>query len=117
MGHARILFGCYRASDANDPEVYLTATIATLCRYPEAIARAVCDPTGGLPSANKWLPSIAEIKEACEERLRPVYDQQRRDEVRLSTLNGPGSRKAPVGSPEHKRVMEGFRNLRAELSD
>ena len=69
---ARILIGCYRKSDANDPEIYGRALVAVLMRYPENIVMAVTEPATGLPARLKWLPSIAEIVEACEDRMPGV---------------------------------------------
>lgn len=64
---ATILIGCYRKSDANDPEIYTTAVVAVLTRYSPEIAIAVTEPATGLPRKSKWLPSIAEIVDACNE--------------------------------------------------
>lgn len=61
-----LLFACYRAAEASEPKVYLAASEAVLRCYPERVVRAVCDPVNGLPSRSKFLPSIAEIKKACE---------------------------------------------------
>ena len=63
---ATLLFGCYRAAEASAPKVYLAAAEAVLRCYPERVAQVVCDPVHGLPSRSRFLPSIAEIKEACE---------------------------------------------------
>lgn len=63
---ARLLLGCFRTGDANDPEVYITAVVAVLSNYPPDIMRAVCDPVKGLPSQVKWLPTIAEVVESCQ---------------------------------------------------
>ena len=63
--HARLLLGCFRTGDANDPEVYISAVVAVLSNYPTNIMRAVCDPVKGLPSQVKWLPTVAEVVDAC----------------------------------------------------
>jgi hypothetical protein len=64
--YATMLFACYRAAEASEPKVYMAACERILRCYPERVAQAVCDPLDGLPSQSKFLPSIAEIKEACE---------------------------------------------------
>lgn len=69
------LFGCYRANEANDPEAFLAAATATLSEYPEMIARRVAY---GLPSRTKWLPSIAELRAACEDAIAPDREAERR---------------------------------------
>jgi hypothetical protein len=109
------LFGCYRASEANDPETYVTAAAALLSRYPEAVARQVCDPVRGLPSKAKWLPAIAEIREACERETIWHYAVVKRDREREHTARVLDGRKAAVGSTEHQRVVKGFAGLREAM--
>ncbi|MET4238571.1 hypothetical protein [Bradyrhizobium sp. RT10b] len=36
--------------------------------FPPDIVQHVCDPRTGLPGKMKWMPSVAEVKEACEAR-------------------------------------------------
>lgn len=95
--------GCYRAVDSNDPETYIAAAIAVLSRYPIKIIEAVSSPVTGLPSKLKWLPSIAEIKEACEEydrfnaRIRQA-ERQRQEQLaeraRFEAENDRSNRKS-----------------------
>lgn len=61
-----MLFGCYRKADASDPDIYVAAATRLLQCYSEDVVKAVSDPINGLPAKSKFLPSIAEIKEACE---------------------------------------------------
>ena len=105
------LFGCYRASDANNPEAFLAAATAMLAQYPEPIAAKVCDPIRGLPSTAKWLPAIAEIREACEREMVWHDAVEKRDRDRAHTRAVLASHKAPVGSPEHQRVVKDFKEL------
>lgn len=60
------MFGCYRKGDANDPEIYTAAIAATLADFPPEVQDFVTDPRTGLPSRLKWLPTVAEVREACE---------------------------------------------------
>lgn len=64
---AKLLLGCYRTGDANDPEVYTAAAIAVLSDYPLDVVQRVVDPRSGLPSRIRWLPTVSEIREACQE--------------------------------------------------
>lgn len=64
-----MLFGCYRKAEANDPEVLTAAIAAILSEYPADVVEFVTDPRTGLPSTSKWLPSVFEVREACEKRL------------------------------------------------
>jgi hypothetical protein len=63
---AQRLLGCFRTGDANDPETYISAVVAVLERYPVDVIHAVTQPAG-LPSQYNWLPTIKEVRSACEE--------------------------------------------------
>jgi hypothetical protein len=68
---AKILLGCYRTGDANDPAIYAGAIIAVLSDYPLDVIEAAVDPRTGLPAQSKWLPTVAEVKDFCEARMIP----------------------------------------------
>lgn len=68
---ARLLFGCYRKGDANDPETYVAAITAVLSRYPEDIITDVTHPVKGLPIRCDFLPTVAEVYRACEAIMQP----------------------------------------------
>src|SRR5258706_8668910 len=68
-GRAKLLLGCYRTGDANDPETYVAAITAILARYPEEGITTVTHPATGLPSKKTWLPSVKEVADACDEAL------------------------------------------------
>lgn len=40
-----------------------------LAEYPAEVVDYVCDPRTGIPRRLKWLPTVAEIAEACDERV------------------------------------------------
>ena len=71
-----ILFGCYRRGEANDPEIYTMAIAATLAEYPREVVEHVTDPRTGLPAKLKFLPSVAEVREACEDQWKFVKARQ-----------------------------------------
>lgn len=75
---AKVLLGCYRTGEANDPEVYARSVVAVLAEYPVDVIHAVCDPRYGIASKLKWLPTIAELKEACEVAMAPFYREAER---------------------------------------
>jgi hypothetical protein len=64
--HSKLILGCYRTDEVSDPEVYVTAVAAVLSRYPSDIGARLSDPKDGIAGKIKWLPSISEIKEACD---------------------------------------------------
>lgn len=65
LDRTKLLFSCYRKDEAHDPEIYCSAVAATLSEFPRQVVEYVTDPRTGLPSSSKWLPNIAEVREAC----------------------------------------------------
>jgi uncharacterized protein YdaU (DUF1376 family) len=68
---ARLLFGCFRRGEANEPETFVTAIAAVLARYPEDVIRDVTHPATGLAVRCDFLPTVAEVYRACETIMRP----------------------------------------------
>lgn len=75
---AKLLLGCYRTGEANDPETYVAAITAVLARYPEEVITAVTHPVTGLPSKKGWLPTVKEVTEACAEAVAPIAENEAR---------------------------------------
>jgi hypothetical protein len=78
------MFGCYRRDDAHDPDTYAAAISAVLAEYPESVVRYVTDPRTGIPRKLKFLPSVAEVAEACDHELdlRRTIGEERLAEFR-----------------------------------
>jgi hypothetical protein len=74
-----VLIGCYRKGEAADAQVYATAVCAVLSRYPEEVVLRVTDPVVGLPGRVNWLPTIAEVRHACEELVLPLREAALRE--------------------------------------
>lgn len=87
VDRARVLVGCYRLEDASDPAVYARAVSDVLSRYPDEVILAVSDPGTGVPARLKWLPSIKEIVDACDDAMEPILraraDEERRQRKAL----------------------------------
>jgi hypothetical protein len=65
---AALMFGCYRRGDASDPDTYVAAVAAVFSSFSEDVVFYVTDPRTGIPGDLKWLPNVAECKEACLRR-------------------------------------------------
>jgi len=76
------MFGCYRKDDSHDPETYCAAVAAILSEYPSKVVDLVTDPRTGIPGRSKWLPAVAEIREACEDFYAPIRREATREENR-----------------------------------
>lgn len=106
---AKLLLGCFRTGDANDPAVYSGAVIAILSDYPMDVIRQAVDPRRGLPSKSKWLPTVFEIKEECESIMAPRRREEERvarEEERKRTLPPPIDRS---NRPTYQELIEGCR--------
>lgn len=66
VSRAKMLVGLYRRQEVTDPEIYVAGLAAVLAEYPEAVIEFVTDPRTGIARRLKWLPSIAEVAEACD---------------------------------------------------
>lgn len=119
---ARVLLSCYRKGDAADPEVFYAAVVTVLGAYPEEVVRQVTHPLDGIPGRIQWLPSIAEIKSACDALMQPFYDRAKRDleERQKQALLAP-----PAVTPEQRaravaeweRVRAGMKGLKTRMED
>jgi hypothetical protein len=88
------ILGSYRNSDVDDPKIYVTNAAAVLCRYPELVAAEVCAPGSGIQARQKWLPTVSELREACEAALAEHQARERRamlakHRVLIDTPHGP----------------------------
>jgi hypothetical protein len=105
---ARMLVGAYRRNDAEDPALFIRAAATVLAGYPENVVRRVTHPATGLPSRLKFLPSIAEIRDACEEAMKPIYAAQR--EERLKAKNAALLAPPAVTAEERQRATDKWFN-------
>jgi hypothetical protein len=75
---AKILLGCFRTGEANDPDTYVAAIAAILSRYPQEVMTSVTHPATGLPSKKSWLPTVKEVVDACNEAHEPTLQNELR---------------------------------------
>jgi hypothetical protein len=67
-----LIFSCYRKDEAHDAQTYAQAVMLVLSDYPKSVVDHVIDPRTGILGTLKWLPTMAEIKEACETAYQRV---------------------------------------------
>ena len=69
LRRTEIMLSCYRKDETHNPEVYSAAVSAILSDgYSQEVIDYVTDPRTGIPGKQKFLPAVAEVREACEER-------------------------------------------------
>lgn len=62
----KLLIGAYRKADLADPATFVRIIAATFAEYPSAIALQAADD---LTRTCRWIPSRAEVIEACDKRM------------------------------------------------
>src|SRR5262249_7435276 len=78
LNRAELLFACYRKDEAHDPQTYSAAVAAVLGDgYSREVVEYVTDPRTGIPSKQKFLPAVAEVREACDARASHLDRMQR----------------------------------------
>jgi len=77
--HAKLILGSFRADQAADPEIYLTAIGHLLSRYPADIGAKLTDPKDGIAGKFKFLPTVSEVKEEADRLINAERDQSYRD--------------------------------------
>lgn len=65
----------------DDPERFITTIAAVLSAYPPHCIDQVADPCRGIQTRSKFVPTAAEIREACEEAMAPLRREQERERV------------------------------------
>jgi hypothetical protein len=106
------MLGSYPSVNLEDPETYITAVIAVLCKYPHDVGKLAID---NLSNTLKFIPTIAEIKAACEVIAAPrrqAAEWNARSQAQLAERERLA---LPAPVSEHDRVVAGFDNLLATL--
>jgi len=73
------IFACYRKDEAHNPEMYAAAVTAVMSDFPREVIDFVIDPRTGILGVSKFMPSVAEIKEACENAHRKMCEDRERE--------------------------------------
>lgn len=107
---AKLLIGGYPNARPHDPEVYAASVALLLASYPADVVRAATDPRDGLQSRHVFPPSLAEIKGALEEEMRPLrrrWNERRQARARLE--------ERPISKEDDQRISDGLKSLAESL--
>lgn len=112
---ARLMFGCYRRGDANDPDTYVAAITAMLSSYPEDVIKDVTHPVSGLPGRITYLPSVAEVRQECEAKV--AYRRTRAAmEARFAKQIAEREQIDAAPKDEMQRVGKGLKELAEQIA-
>lgn len=79
LDRIEFILSAYRKNDLANAEGFIAQLAAVLELFPQEVVDYVTDPRTGVQSHIKWLPSIAEVRSACDERmaqLRAKHDRE-----------------------------------------
>ena len=105
----RVLFSAYRTDQYADPDGFLTSLGAVLEQYPNEVIIYVTDPRTGVQRGQKWPPTIAEIVEACDNR---ISDLKRQDRFR-----NWGKNEAPLALEAPRQERPSYDELKAKYGE
>jgi hypothetical protein len=110
----KLLIGCYPKGQVENSDVYVSAIATVLARYPQAVVMSVTDPFNGLPAQCGWLPTIAEVKAACERLMEPARREAARYRAArdTQTLIAP----TPMADGELERIAAHWQQVRPTLA-
>lgn len=91
----------YPPLDVSDPKIFVAGIVSVFTQYPAEVLAGAVTPTG-IPQRVKYLRSLAEIREICEELYAPILRQRERGEVAAALrLPAPGPR-----TPEQQAAVD-----------
>lgn len=123
--HAKLILGSYRADQANDPEIYVTAIAHLLSRYAPDIGARLTDPKNGIAGKYKFLPTVSEVREEAErmveEDARPFKRSasiqrqlQEREEHERQDKAEPLAQRQQTAQRLQREIKEAFASGEAE---
>ena len=111
------LVGCYPSGKPSDPESYLAALVAVLAEFPSEIVEQVTDPAQGIVRKVKFMPTIAEVFDACDAEMAPFRRRWRQvKELRASDEKRKLTASAVTDKGARQRMAERFEKLSTELA-
>jgi hypothetical protein len=114
LRRAEMMFACYRRDEAANPEIYCAAIASVLGEYVQTVVDVVTDPRTGIPSKIGFLPSVKEVRDACEaegaRQWRAAHASPKPNLNRdyVPPENFPGCRAnvfVPIDAPQYQAVM------------
>jgi hypothetical protein len=84
MAASRIADACQKPKDFN-PDAWLPLIAMTLSEFPLEIVDYVSDPRTGIAKTAKWVPYVSDVREACEEAMKPRRMQEEAEKKAAET--------------------------------
>jgi hypothetical protein len=73
LEQVREFLGSFRRGELIDPVIFGRNMAKIFTCYPRQIALVVCDPVKGMPSMQDWIPSLAQVKAACDAEIAQLH--------------------------------------------
>jgi len=111
---AQLILSSYPQSiNAANAECYAAQVVALLSTYPPEVVAELAKPVTGIVGKLKWLPAVAELKEAADRIMRiPLRMVEDRD----AELKQIAERGKPASfSPAKPKQIETWQRLKANI--
>jgi hypothetical protein len=102
-----MLFSAYRRDDFADPDGFVSQLGLILCDFPEEVVNYITSPKTGLQRRSKWVPSISEIVDACEQHQAYLARISQPKRAVCPALPAPRFDELPQGALANIFVPEG----------
>lgn len=112
----RRIFSAYRKDDYADAKGFTAQLGVILESYPPTVVDYISSPHTGIQRRSKWPPSIAEIVEACNDRLGYEVGIARLRAVKI-TEKKRRETYVPPTPEEDAKIKKGFDELLAKFKE
>lgn len=109
---AECILSAYPHASPHDPDRYIASVIAFLSAYPLFVVKQVADPRVGIVTRCKFLPTIAELREAADSVRRPKANQLAQ---KLAIARQIHERRGEISAEDRAHVAERMNELRDTL--
>lgn len=117
-----ILFSAYRRDDFADPNGFLAQLNVVLEGYSDAVVNEITSPKTGLQRRSKFIPTIAEVVEACDAEMARLERIRRLSEWKTAPRDARASQHranvfVPADSPFYPAMLAWSKEKDADKSE
>ncbi len=105
-----IILASYPQRNVNIADVYVSQLTTQIAEYPPDIAEELCHPSKGIVGSSKFLPTVAEVKQAADQMVsdRRIKAHLLEMEKRKKALPPPAPEPTREERAKVGRLMKGL---------
>lgn len=113
----KLIFSAYRKDDYADAKGFVAQLGTILQSYPASVVDFISSPMTGIQRKSKFPPSIAEIVEACNDRLGYEVAMEKMRLMKLTEKKKKDKPYVPPSPEEDIKIKKGFDELLGRLKE